>query len=156
MNITSSISKKIREEGMDSLLPSSIMISTLLSNKIIEKSKVISTINEIESLDDKSDNDNNNIIIGTHDGTFHCDEALAIGLLKVLPRYRESTILRTRNGNELAKCSIVVDVGAEYDNERKRYDHHQKTFDGTFRGDENNNDNNGKGSKIKLSSAGLI
>lgn len=26
--------------------------------------------------------------IGTHDGTFHCDEALACFLLRLLPRYR--------------------------------------------------------------------
>lgn len=34
------------------------------------------------------------IKIGTHDGVFHCDEALAIFLLKLLPRYKDSVIVR--------------------------------------------------------------
>lgn len=29
--------------------------------------------------------------LGTHDGNFHCDEALACALLRVLPRYRVRT-----------------------------------------------------------------
>lgn len=83
--------------------------------------------------------------IGTHDGTFHCDEALAIAMLKCLPEFKDHVIVRTRNPDELAKCHIVVDVGAEYDAERLRFDHHQKTFDGVL-----------EGYSTKLSSAGLI
>ncbi len=37
-------------------------------------------------------------IIGTHDGSFHCDEALAVSMLLLHPSYRGlSCILRTRN-----------------------------------------------------------
>ena len=37
---------------------------------------------------------NNPKVIGTHDGSFHCDEALAISMLKLLPEYKDSPVLR--------------------------------------------------------------
>lgn len=64
--------------------------------------------------------------IGTHNGTFHCDEALACALLRLLPQYRDAEIVRTRDPKKLAACDIVVDVGGEYDPKRHRYDHHQR------------------------------
>lgn len=67
-------------------------------------------------------------LIGTHDGTFHCDEAMGCAMLQMLPEFAGSTIVRTRNLDELAKCDIVIDVGAVYDHATKRYDHHQRTF----------------------------
>jgi len=83
--------------------------------------------------------------IGTHDGTFHCDEALAVAMLKSLPQFEKSVIIRSRDPALLEKCEIIVDVGAEYDPERLRFDHHQKTFSGVF-----------DGFSTKLSSAGLV
>lgn len=35
-----------------------------------------------------------NITIGTHNGRFHCDEALACFMLKQLPAYKDATIVR--------------------------------------------------------------
>lgn len=67
--------------------------------------------------------------IGTHNGTFHCDEALACFMLKQLPQYRLADIVRTRNQEELANCDIVVDVGGVYDADKHRYDHHQRYVD---------------------------
>ena len=67
-------------------------------------------------------------LIGTHDGTFHCDEALGCAMLQMMPQWAGSTVVRTRNLEELAKCDIVIDVGAVYDHSTKRYDHHQRTF----------------------------
>ena len=32
--------------------------------------------------------------IGTHDGTFHCDEALACFMLKQLPEYKDALVIR--------------------------------------------------------------
>ena len=61
-------------------------------------------------------------LIGTHDGNFHCDEALAVSMLKLLPEYSDATILRTRNPELLKQCGIVVDVGAVYDHANKRYE----------------------------------
>lgn len=85
------------------------------------------------------------INIGTHDGSFHCDEALAIGMLKILPRFAGATVVRTRNPEVLQGCNIVVDVGAKYEPEKNLFDHHQREFTGTF-----------DGFQTKLSSAGLV
>jgi hypothetical protein len=32
--------------------------------------------------------------IGTHNGTFHCDEVLAIAMLKALPEYADAQVIR--------------------------------------------------------------
>lgn len=64
--------------------------------------------------------------IGTHNGTFHCDEALACYMLKTLPEYQSAEIIRTRDGKLLDTCDIVVDVGGIYDHSKNRYDHHQR------------------------------
>lgn len=66
--------------------------------------------------------------IGTHSGVFHCDEVLACWMLKKLPEYKNSKILRSRDYEILNQCEIVVDVGSEYIPEKKRFDHHQKSF----------------------------
>lgn len=78
-------------------------------------------------------------------GHFHADEALAVYLLRLLPNYQPSTLLRTRDPDLLSTCHTVVDVGGEYSPETNRYDHHQRTFNTTF-----------PSRSIKLSSAGLI
>jgi len=66
--------------------------------------------------------------IGTHSGTFHADEVLACAMLKILPKFQKSEIIRTRDPKELESCDIVVDVGGVYDPATNRFDHHQKTF----------------------------
>lgn len=70
--------------------------------------------------------------IGTHNGTFHCDEVLACFLLRQLPEYADAEIIRTRDPARLAECDVVVDVGGEFDPKRHRYDHHQRSFTETF------------------------
>uniref|UniRef100_A0A5F9CGV1 MYG1 exonuclease n=1 Tax=Oryctolagus cuniculus TaxID=9986 RepID=A0A5F9CGV1_RABIT len=89
--------------------------------------------------------------IGTHNGTFHCDEALACALLRLLPEYQDAEIVRTRDPEKLASCDIVVDVGGEYDPQRHRYDHHQRSFTETM-----SSLCPGKPWQTKLSSAGLV
>ncbi|KAL8935882.1 MAG: hypothetical protein Q9216_005212 [Gyalolechia sp. 2 TL-2023] len=84
-------------------------------------------------------------LIGTHNGHFHADEALAVYLLRLLPTYSPSTLLRTRDPSLLSTCHTVVDVGGEYDPATDRYDHHQRTFNTTF-----------PNRSTKLSSAGLV
>lgn len=92
------------------------------------------------------------IRIGTHNGTFHCDEALACFMLKQLPEYKDASIVRTRDSAQLAECDIVVDVGGVYDPATHRYDHHQRSFTGTMA-----NLTDGKMNfNTKLSSAGLV
>lgn len=85
-------------------------------------------------------------IIVTHSGTFHADEALAVHLLSKLPVLHDAELIRTRDPAEIAKGTIVVDVGAEYVPEKHRYDHHQRGFSETFDAEH----------KTKLSSAGLV
>lgn len=89
--------------------------------------------------------------IGTHDGVFHCDEALACYMLKLLPQFKSAEIVRTRDDAELDECDIVVDVGGKYDHSKHRYDHHQRDFQETA-----SSLIPGKPWTIKLSSAGLI
>lgn len=64
------------------------------------------------------------ITIGTHDGVFHADDVFACAALTVL--YPHAKIVRSRDANDLANCTYVVDVGNEYDPDRGRYDHHQR------------------------------
>jgi len=89
---------------------------------------------------------NPSVTIGTHDGAFHCDEALACFMLKRLPEFQNATIVRTRDTNLLNTMDVVVDVGGVYDPQRRRYDHHQRGFHETFNADQ----------VVKLSSAGLV
>ena len=88
--------------------------------------------------------------IGTHSGHFHADEALACFMLKQLAEYSDAEIVRSRDLKVLAECDIVVDVGATFDPEKKRFDHHQREFAETMKTlgilDFN----------TKLSSAGLV
>jgi len=93
---------------------------------------------------------NGTLSIGTHDGTFHCDEVLACWMLKQLPRYQDAKIIRTRDTAKLSHCTVVVDVGGVYDAEKLRFDHHQRTFDGTMKSIANLK------WETKLSSAGLV
>ncbi|RXW22958.1 hypothetical protein EST38_g2897 [Candolleomyces aberdarensis] len=85
-------------------------------------------------------------VIGTHSGTFHCDEALAVFLLKQTEAYRGADVVRTRDSTVLDGCDIVVDVGAVYDPAKQRFDHHQRGFSEVL----------GLGFTTKLSSAGLV
>ena len=89
-------------------------------------------------------------MIVTHNGIFHCDEVVACVLLKVLPRYRHSTICRTRDARWIEKGAVVVDVGGVYDPVLNRFDHHQSSFTETFYGSEKPD------RKTRLSSAGLV
>ncbi len=82
----------------------------------------------------------------THSGTFHADESLAVYMLKSLPKFSQSTLIRTRDEAIISQASIVVDVGAVYDPQSLRFDHHQRGFEETF----------SPHHAVKLSSAGLI
>ncbi|KAH1112814.1 hypothetical protein GLYMA_04G232300v4 [Glycine max] len=84
--------------------------------------------------------------VGTHNGTFHCDEALACFMLRLSKRFSAAHIVRTRDPNLLQSLHALVDVGGAYDPTRHRFDHHQKDFHQVF----------GHGFHTKLSSAGLV
>ena len=70
--------------------------------------------------------------IGTHDGAFHCDEALGCWMLKKTDLFRDAEITRTRKEEVLKDLDAVLDVGGVYDAEHYRFDHHQKGFDEAF------------------------
>ncbi|GFR14608.1 UPF0160 protein MYG1, mitochondrial [Trichonephila clavata] len=90
--------------------------------------------------------------IGTHNGTFHCDEVLACSMLKhAKSEYSNAEVVRSRNIDILNDCDIVVDVGGIYEPSSHRYDHHQRSFDHTM-----NSLNRDYPWTIKLSSAGLV
>ncbi|KAJ1383086.1 Metal-dependent protein hydrolase [Sesbania bispinosa] len=84
--------------------------------------------------------------VGTHSGTFHCDEALACFMLRLSKHFSGADIVRTRDWKLLNSLDAVVDVGGVYDPLRHRYDHHQRNFNQVF----------GYGFTTKLSSAGLV
>ena len=72
--------------------------------------------------------------IGTHSGAFQADEALGVWMLRRLPQYANSLLVRTRDLEKLKPLTIVIDVGGTYDHDVLRYDHHQRGFFETFDG----------------------
>lgn len=85
-------------------------------------------------------------VLTVHSGTFHADEALSVALLRQLPRFADAELRRSRDPAVWDQSTVVIDVGAEYDPARNRFDHHQRGFSEVF----------GHGFTTKLSSAGLI
>ncbi|KAF9685980.1 hypothetical protein SADUNF_Sadunf03G0111000 [Salix dunnii] len=84
--------------------------------------------------------------VGTHNGSFHCDEALGCFMIRLTSKYFNAEIVRSRDPQVLEGLDAVLDVGGVYDPSRDRYDHHQKGFGEVF----------GHGFSTKLSSAGLV
>ncbi|KVH95283.1 Metal-dependent protein hydrolase [Cynara cardunculus var. scolymus] len=84
--------------------------------------------------------------VGTHNGSFHCDEALGCFMIRLTNKYFGAEIVRTRDPEVLQTLDAVLDVGGVYDPSQDRYDHHQKGFAEVF----------GHGFTTKLSSAGLV
>ena len=62
--------------------------------------------------------------VGTHDGTFHADEAFAIAALGLTRGPAE--VVRTRDAARLAECDYRVDVGMRSDPASGDFDHHRK------------------------------
>ncbi|KAG5042498.1 hypothetical protein JHK87_006413 [Glycine soja] len=84
--------------------------------------------------------------VGTHNGSFHCDEALGCFMIRLTNKFNSAEIVRSRDPQVLEDLDAVLDVGGVYDPARDRYDHHQKGFEEVF----------GHGFSTKLSSAGLV
>jgi uncharacterized UPF0160 family protein len=86
------------------------------------------------------------VIVGTHSGRFHADEALAVALLMRLLGPSNIEVHRSRDTQVWQTCDYLVDVGGVYDHQTCKYDHHQASFNNTFSPEHS----------ICLSSAGLI
>jgi len=64
----------------------------------------------------------------THSSRFHADDVCAVAVLQLVYGENELEIIRTRDTAVIEKADIVVDVGGIYDVQKKRFDHHQITF----------------------------
>lgn len=62
----------------------------------------------------------------THDKGFHSDDVFAVAVLQLVYGKENIEIIRTRDQDLIAEADIVVDVGAMYEPEQGRFDHHQK------------------------------
>ncbi|NUB04591.1 MYG1 family protein [Azospirillum sp. Vi22] len=69
------------------------------------------------------------LLLVTHGGSFHCDEAFAYAILRrALPPgvLAASTLARTRDPSAMGAADIVWDVGGVFDPALGRFDHHQR------------------------------
>ncbi len=64
-------------------------------------------------------------MIITHSGRFHADEVFAVAMILMI---EEHEVIRTRDEEKIKTADIVLDVGAEYNPETLRFDHHQNSF----------------------------
>lgn len=66
------------------------------------------------------------MVIVTHSGKFHADDAWAVAVLYVL--FPDAEIIRTRDPAVIETADFAIDVGGIYDPSAGRFDHHQKGF----------------------------
>lgn len=66
------------------------------------------------------------MLVVTHGGKFHADDAWAVAVLNVL--FPECAIVRTRDPVIIESGDFAIDVGGIYDPATGRFDHHQKGF----------------------------
>jgi len=69
-------------------------------------------------------------LLVTHSGTFHLDDVFAYAVLRLALGLQEAgrdhTLVRTRDEAVIAQADLAWDVGATYDPEAGRFDHHQR------------------------------
>jgi uncharacterized UPF0160 family protein len=82
------------------------------------------------------------MVIVTHGGKFHADDAWAVAVLNVV--FPNSDIVRTRDPALIEAADFAVDVGGIWDPATGRFDHHQKGFAGA------------RQSGVPYASAGLV
>lgn len=68
------------------------------------------------------------MVIATHSGKFHADDAWAVAVLHVL--FPDAAIVRTRDPALIDAADFAIDVGGIWDPAAGRFDHHQKGFSG--------------------------
>ncbi len=71
------------------------------------------------------------LTVATHNGGFHADDVLAFALVRAFLD-PEAVVLRTRDPAALADADLVFDVGGALDPTRRRFDHHQASYDGPY------------------------
>jgi uncharacterized UPF0160 family protein len=68
------------------------------------------------------------MVIVTHSGKFHADDAWAVAVLNVL--FPDNELVRTRDPAIIEAADFAIDVGGIWDPATGRFDHHQKGFSG--------------------------
>lgn len=66
------------------------------------------------------------MVIVTHSGKFHADDAWACAVLHIL--FPDAELIRTRDPAVIEAADFAIDVGGMYDPSAGRFDHHQKGF----------------------------
>jgi uncharacterized UPF0160 family protein len=82
------------------------------------------------------------MLIVTHGGKFHADDAWAVAVILVL--HPDADLVRTRDPAIIERGDVVIDVGGVWDPAAGRFDHHQKGFSGA------------RQSGVPYASAGLV
>ncbi len=65
------------------------------------------------------------VTLVTHSGRFHADEIFAIAMIQMI---KSVEIIRSRDPEIIDQADIVLDVGADYNPDTLRFDHHQNSF----------------------------
>jgi uncharacterized UPF0160 family protein len=68
--------------------------------------------------------DESSLVVATHNGMYHADEAVAIALLAGNVSAAEINLIRTRDQNLIDAAHVAIDVGGVYCPEKGRFDHH--------------------------------
>ena len=68
-------------------------------------------------------------VLAVHNGQFHADDLFASASLNILLR-NNLKIVRTRDQAVIEAADYVADVGGVHDEEKNRFDHHQKGYAG--------------------------
>jgi len=71
------------------------------------------------------------MLVATHSGPFHCDDVFAGALLRSFLD-ADLRFVRTRELSLIAEADIAIDVGGQYDPAQRRFDHHQRDYQGTL------------------------
>nr|WP_315252107.1 MYG1 family protein [uncultured Duganella sp.] len=66
------------------------------------------------------------MVIVTHSGKFHADDAWACAVLHIL--FPDAELTRTRDPAVIEAADFAIDVGGVYEPSAGRFDHHQKGF----------------------------
>lgn len=69
------------------------------------------------------------MLLGTHSGPFHADDVLAAALIRTFLD-ADAKVVRSRDPKVLATADIVFDVGHVFDADSRRFDHHQREYEG--------------------------
>jgi uncharacterized UPF0160 family protein len=68
-------------------------------------------------------------VVITHNSRFHADDVFAVACVSIIEG--DLQIIRTRNSEIFKTGDYLIDIGGEYNPEKRYFDHHQKNGTGT-------------------------